>query len=480
MNRPGSMHNNLAVQDHNPVNTPMIPLNYVNPGMSLAQIFSIIWGYWKISAIIIVVILAAAVAILKTSPRTYTSELSLMVNYSVSDTVTGQELAGGQLGSFIATQMELMQNQQVLTEVVEKLELTENKDYAAGYTGKSGTLEQWVVQQLKKDLTVNRGQAGNQLIYLSFSANDPELAAEVANAVADTYQKQDSERAIRQPAERTARFAEQLIILKHNVEDAQQKVTEFNKKNQLVDEGNRANLEVVILAGLEDRLLKATEERRLAEALLAGDKSATDAVLTSPEIQDLKKQLSDQRLELRKLELLYTPEHPQLQDFKLSIRTTEESLEAAIAKYGTNLNEKLRLAKDTERSLIRAVAKQRQKVLANSKLHDDAEKYTLALDSAQTMYKNALNQYEQLKFASQDYYSNIRFVSRATPPLKPSKPNVIKGLLMAAVMALMLGLGIPVAFELFNRRVRCRDDLERNHGVPVLAEFDAISMREAA
>ncbi len=479
MNRPGTMPD-LARHDHNQVNAPMIPLNYVHPGMSLSQIFSIILGYWKISAIIIAVIMIVAVVLLKTIPRTYTAELTLMVNYSVSDTLTGQELAGGQLGTFIATQMELMQNQQVLTEVVDKLELTENEDYAAGYTGKSGTLEQWVVQKLKKDLVVNRGQFGNQLINMEFSANDPELAANVANTIADTYQKQDSEAAIRQPAERTARFAEQLIMLKQNVEEAQQKVTEFNKRNQLVDEGNRANLEVVMLAGLEDRLLQATEERRLAEALVEGDRSVADVVLTSPEIQDLKKQLSDQRLELRKLELLYTPEHPQLQDFKLSIKTTEESLEAAIAKYGTNLNEKLRLARATERSLIRAVAKQRQKVLANSKLHDDAEKYTLALDSAQAMYKNALNQYEKLKFASQDYYSNIRFVSRATPPIKPSKPKVIKSLFLAAMLAFMVGFGIPLAFELFNRRVRCRDDLERNHGVPVLAEFDAISMREAA
>lgn len=479
MNRPGT-HYDIARYENNPANTPMIPLNYVHPGMSLSQIFSIILGYWKISAIVIVVILAIAIVILKTSPRTYTAELTLMVNYSVSDTVTGQELPGGQLGSYIATQMELMQNQEVLSEVVEKLELTKDKDYAAGYTGKSGTLEQWVVQQLKKDLSVNRGQAGNQLIYLTFSANDPQLAADVANAVADTYKKQDSENAIRQPAERTTRLAEQLVKLKKNVEEAQTTVSEFHRENKLVDEGNRANFDVVMLTGLEDRLVKAREERRLAEAVIKGDRSATDVVLASPEIQDLKKQLTEQKLELKKYEALYTPEHPLLQDFKLSISTTEELIAAAVAKYETNLNEKLRQAREKEKSLQRAVAQQREKVLTNAKLHDDAQKYTLALESAQTMYKNALNEFEKLKFASQDYFSNIRFVNRATPPLKPSKPNVIKSLLMATVMAFMVGFGIPVAFELFNRRVRCRDDLERNHGVPVLAEFSAISKKDAA
>jgi capsular polysaccharide biosynthesis protein len=36
---------------------------------------------------------------------------------------------------------------------------------------------------------------------------------------------------------------------------------------------------------------------------------------------------------------------------------------------------------------------------------------------------------------------------------------------------LILGLFGPFLFELLNRRVRCRDDVERELGVPVLAEL---------
>jgi polysaccharide biosynthesis transport protein len=32
-------------------------------------------------------------------------------------------------------------------------------------------------------------------------------------------------------------------------------------------------------------------------------------------------------------------------------------------------------------------------------------------------------------------------------------------------------MGGPFCFGLLFRRVRCRDDLERDHGVPVLVEF---------
>jgi hypothetical protein len=43
----------------------------------------------------------------------------------------------------------------------------------------------------------------------------------------------------------------------------------------------------------------------------------------------------------------------------------------------------------------------------------------------------------------------------------------------------ILGLGIPLGFELFHRRVRCRDDLERHHGIPVLVEFGSRAARTA-
>ena len=39
-----------------------------------------------------------------------------------------------------------------------------------------------------------------------------------------------------------------------------------------------------------------------------------------------------------------------------------------------------------------------------------------------------------------------------------------------------LGLFVPLIYELVNRRVRCRDDLERDNGVPVLAEFGPLPM----
>ena len=47
---------------------------------------------------------------------------------------------------------------------------------------------------------------------------------------------------------------------------------------------------------------------------------------------------------------------------------------------------------------------------------------------------------------------------------------------LGVLAALGLGLGLPLLWEQFHRRVRCRDDLERLHGVPVLVEFGRLRL----
>jgi hypothetical protein len=65
--------------------------------------------------------------------------------------------------------------------------------------------------------------------------------------------------------------------------------------------------------------------------------------------------------------------------------------------------------------------------------------------------------------------------------VKASKPKVLVYLALGAVAAFGLGLTGPLAWGLSHRRVRCRDDMERDHDVEVLAEFGPISIpRHAA
>ncbi|MHB8744859.1 MAG: GumC family protein, partial [Sulfuricaulis sp.] len=457
--------------------TPVIPLNFVYPGLSLTQILSIVWAHRKLSLIIVSIVLSLTVLVLTLWPRTYTATVTLMVNYEVNNPLNGKELPVGQVGNYIATQIELMQTPEVLLAVVDRLNLTQNKDYARGYSGESGTLREWVAKKLGKNLAIYQGQQGSQLIYLTYSANNPTEAAQVANTVAEVYKEQDYMRSTGPPGERAKRYGKQLGELKKEVETAQQQVTTFYQKHGLINEGNNANVDAELLATLEGHLVEAETARRAAEARVSGDQSVNDQALSSSLVQSLKTQLANQESRLAQLNLAYTPEHPDVMQMRAEIAATKSSLASALQSYSANASVTLSVARRLEQNLRRAVAEQRAKILSNGQLQDEAAKYLLELNSAQAVYKRALESYDQIMFAAGGHYTNVSFVSRATPPVKASKPKVLTMLFLGCIAAGALGLGIPLGYELFNRRVRCRDDLERHHGIPVLVEFGALPMR---
>jgi uncharacterized protein involved in exopolysaccharide biosynthesis len=459
--------------------TPVVPLNFVYPGLSLAQILSIVWAHRKLSFLIVLMILSLTALVMTLWPRTYTATVTLMVNYEVNDPLNGKGLPLGQVASYIATQVELLQTPEVLLAVVDRLKLTQNKKYARGYSGDSGTLREWVAKEVGKNLTINQGQMGSQLIHATYSANEPEVAAQVANTVAEVYKEQDHMRSTGPPGERAKRYAQQLNELKSKVAQAQMEVTAFHQRNTLIDEGNRANVDVVLLATLEGRLLEAQNARRIAESRTSEDPSVSDQVLSSTLVQTLKTQLATQELRLAQLKRAYTSEYPDIRETQSQIEDTKRLLASAVRSYSGNTSAGLNVAERLEQKLQQAVQEQRAKVLANGHLHDQAAKYLLELQSAQAVYKRALEGYDQLTFASAGHDTNVSLVSRATPPVKPSKPKVLTGVILGCMAAVVLGFGIPLGFELFHRRVRCRDDLERHHGVPVLVEFGRRASRIA-
>jgi polysaccharide biosynthesis transport protein len=463
--------------------TPVIPLNFIYPGLSLAQMTSIVWAHRRLTLLIVLLVASLTALGLKYWPRTYTATATLMVNYEVNDPSNGKELPLGQVASYIATQVELMQTPGVLLTVVDRLNLTSDEDYARGYRSDRGTLREWVAAKVAKVLTVAQSPLGSQLIFVTYSASSAEEAAQVANAVADVYREQDTARSTGPPAERARRYAQQLAELKNKVNQAQQEVTAFHQRNGVVDQGGKSNVEAVSLANLEARLLEAQNTRRAAEARATQDPAVSEPVLSSNHVQELRVRLATQEMKLAELSRNYTQEYPNLRESQSQVADIRHWIAVVEQGYAANAAAGLTLAQRQEQSLQRAVADQRAKVLAQehqvlaqARLRDEAAKNLLELESAQSVYKRALDGYDQIMFASGHRATNVSVVSRATPPVSAAKPKVISGIVLGAIAALVLGLGIPLGGELFNRRVRCRDDLERQNGVPVLVEFGRLPL----
>jgi uncharacterized protein involved in exopolysaccharide biosynthesis len=446
-------------------------LDHVSTGQSIAQWLVILRAYRAVIVAIVAAVLALTALALVLWPRTYTATASIMVNYEVNDPLNGKDLPVGQVGSFIATQVELMQTPELLLTVVDHLGLVKDPEYSRGYVGERGTLRDWAAAQVARSLAVFQSQRGSQLIYVTCSAADPLRAAELANAVIDVYRDEQAERAAGPPNDRARQYSAQLAGLKAKVDQAQQKLTDFHQRHALLDAGGRANVDNLQMVTLNERLLAAQIARRAAEARASGDIAASDEVLASNPAQALKAQLGTQEQRLAQLNRLYMPAHPDVLDAQTQVETTRRAIALTIRSYGDNAQANRTVAVQLEQGLQRAAEEQRGRMLARSQLDDEAAKSRLELESAQVVYRRALEAYDPMLFLPQVRHANVSAVSRATTPPRASKPRLLAGLAAGGLVALTLGFGLPLLWELSHRRVRCRDDLERHHGVPVLVEF---------
>jgi uncharacterized protein involved in exopolysaccharide biosynthesis len=450
----------------------------LQPGMALTQVIAILRAYWKQSlAIFIAVTLLSAIG-LKFLPKTYTAMATMIVDTNQKDPLAGQEFPLALLNNYIITQSELMQGPAVLLPVIDKLGLTQDKEFAAGFSGDARGLRDYVANSLSKAIQVDQGRGGN-LLYLSVSAHDPAKAATIANTITDVYLEQERERVNVPAGQRAQRYSEQIAELRSKVALAQQKVDAFRQQRGVIEVGpqadNNPDTETQALDSLEARLLDAQNQRRALEAKQAGNAATADEALASPLVQQLQTQLH--LLEEQKVQLsaTYGPEHPKLLAIKSQIAVVQRSLDSETGKLGANNATQLARAKALEDKYQRAVEDQRKKVLQLRDVQGEGGKLMLELASAQAVYKRALDGYDQIMFASVGDYRNVQIVSRATPPTKSSKPKKLKLLIVAAIGALGLALLLPLLYELLmNRRLRCRDDMERSFGVPVLMEFNPI------
>ncbi|HKY93139.1 MAG TPA: Wzz/FepE/Etk N-terminal domain-containing protein [Nevskiaceae bacterium] len=453
---------------------PALPQPYLQPALSLAQVAAIVRAHWKRALAIVAGVTALALATSLCLPKTYTATATLMVDYDVTDPLGGKEFPAGLLGNYMATQVELLSSPELLIQVVDRLGLTRIPRYAAGHDGDAATLRDWVQAKVAKRLTVEQGRFGSQLLYVRYSAPSPKEAAEVANAVAQIYSEQVFQRLTRPATERADRYRNELDALKQDVASAQQKVTEFRKRAGLVDIDARVDTELGQLVSLQEKLLAAQHDRRQAEAALAANPSVGQPVLSSSLIQQLKTQLAGEQAKMAQLRAVLGPKHPDVVELASRIAQTQASLGAQLSTYSDGAASELVAARDLESKLSKAVETQRAAVLESHRLQDEGQKYLLELESAQSVYKHALEGYDRITFAGSGRYTNVSFVSHATPPLKPTKPRVLRNTALGAMLGMLLGLCGPLGFELLHRRVRCRDDLERDHGIPVLIEFDAL------
>lgn len=451
-----------------------LPRELAGSTLSFKQLGVILWAYRKwIIAMPLAFGLVSVIMLKFVLPKVYQATATLFVSYKVDDPVSGGDFSQISALSYMATQVEMIQSTTTLLAVVDKLKLTEKEDFISTYRGDNSpdTLRRWAATRLKARLTVAPGQS-SRFIYISADDKDPVMAATLANALADAYVDEQLRQFIDPAKERIGRYSSQLETLRKNVDTAQAKITEFRKRTGLINLTEKTDLDSTRLLELDKRLTEATAARQLAELRSSRVGQGDVAILSSPLVQNLKSQLQLKEAQLAELRGQLGPRHPQIVSLTGELEHLRSQLNREIGVYTQSAQAEVESARAVESKLKAELDAQRAQTMATRSHQDESAALLQELESATKVYQSALDAFEQAQLGTQLAASNVNIASRASPPSK-AKGDRLQQVLMATALGLFLAAAGSLIYELMNRRIRCREDLEHDLGTHVLVELRA-------
>jgi chain length determinant protein EpsF len=435
-------------------------------------------------ALLVTVLTAAVVSFLL--PKTYKATTSLLVDVKDEQSLTNALrplILPQERMNYMQTQIDVITSEKVARRVVRELKLAESPASRAEFADREadgGTIEDWLVENLLRFLTVETSQSS--VIQVTFLSGDPRLAAVVANAFAKAYIDTMLELRVEPTRQAAAWFDEQLTSLRANLENAQAKLTDYHRKQGIVLADERLDVEFTRLGELSTQVVRAQEQRldwatrwRQARDLLEGGGAPEDLpeVLGNPFIQKLKTDLLLGEAKLQELATQYGPNYPQYQRQLTENRSLREKIDAEIKKIVEGIEKSARLSREREAQLRSAMATQREEVLDRKEDRNQLAVLTRDVENAQRTYEVALQRFIVSQVEGRASQGNVTVLSPAVVPYKPFRPKIALNIALSVVVGTLFGMGVVVLMEMLDRRVRSRNDLDGALNVPLLAVFGA-------
>jgi chain length determinant protein EpsF len=445
--------------------------------MTLTQLLLILRArMWSALAVFALVVGAAAVLSL-VLPKKYTATASIVMDVRSPDPIVGAILPLIGTG-YMATQVDILKSDKVAMQVVKDLGLERNptarEEYEAATAGQ-GPIELWLARLLQKYLEVKPSRDSN-VLEISYTAVDPKFAAIIANAFAKAYM--DTSLAMRvEPARQYAGwFDGQIKVLRDNLEQAQAKLSDYQRRSGIVATDERMDVESARLSELSTQVIglqtQSADSRSRQGQVRAGTTESLQEVLSHPLVQSLKADVA--RLEAKRQDLLaqYGANYPQLERTEAELRSLRERLDAETAKVIAGIATTNQVNTQREGEVRRALEVQRTKVMAMKQQRDEQTVLVREVESAQRAYDAVSNRLTQTTLESQSTQTNVYLLSAAVEPNTHSRPRLLLNVAVAIVLGFVLGTGLAVGTELIDRRVRSELDLAGVFDAPVLVSID--------
>lgn len=426
---------------------------------------------WKIlgfcaAAVILTVIISARLTPI------FESTATVDVDHETPAGVVGQDAARNvtnDADQFLATQMKLVQSDGVLRPVDHRfnLRLREKQSSAESPRGEAAPI-------VLKNLRVTR-PPNTYLMLISYRSNDPQLAADVSNAIAESYLEHSYDIRMRSSTSLTTFMERQLDELKVKMERSSLALAAFERELTVINPEEKTNI-------LESRLVQLNTEHTAAQAELLRQQAAWESVrsgsleaaLASPQGEALRKLVEhsqEAREHFADVSAYYGSNHPEYRRAKMQLDQVEAALESTRADVARRVEVEYRESQRREQMAGEAAAQAKaefDRVNARSYEYQAAKREA---EADKTLYAELVRKIKEAGINAGFQNSAIRIADAARPGLKPVSPNIPLNALLALLFSALVAMSAAVVGDLLDKTVKDPEQVARTLRTEVIGSL---------
>ncbi|WP_157928870.1 GumC family protein [Pararhizobium haloflavum] len=378
----------------------------------------------------------------------------------------------------IASQVEVIRAADSIREVVRELDLASRAEFdpaaqpsivndimvflgAADDPLEEASIDR-AVAAFREKLQVYQIQ-NSRVIAIEFSSEDPQLAAEVANALARVYLQIQSGAKLTSNSNATAWLEPEIADLRERVRTAEAKIADYRAESDLYLVAQNDTLVARQLSDIAGELAQVRSERADAEARAANARQALEAgrsvdtvssVLDSGLIQRLREQQVALQSQIADLSTTLLGNHPRIRGLRAQLSAIDDQIAGEVRKALASLETNAEVARLREAELAGQL-----EVIKASSAQADAEGVELrALEREAAAERQLLETYlaryrEAISRGDPNALpADARIIASAVPASEPYYPKVLPITIVVMVAALLIQMIIVLLAELFSGR----------------------------
>ena len=423
--------------------------------------------YWALGGAVVMVAAALLFSVVvkpsfEASALVYIDPQDLQL---LQNDISSRPPSGDSGAMFVESQSRIMQSDEVMRDVVEKLGLANDPEFASKVkdadAGADLTL-QGTIDNLSGAVRVVHADR-TYVIEIYARSEDARKAAKIANAVVDSYLSVRESQRAQQASTATQSIENRLSALRDDVTAQEEAVDKFKVANGIV----AANGQSLIESRLNDANgAVSTAQRAMDEAktkLAQLDLAKADPVqflsspdaLASPDLVRLRGDYDQALAALQTESATLGPKHPSVVRAQGQVNSVSGSITATAARLRTSA----KLEYDNAVADYTAATSALKALTTDFQSSDSALVQLRQLqrdaDSSRAVYEDALLRSRQTREQEQINTANVQVISQATAPIQKRFPPKLSVLIpLAIAIGLALGIGLSLVSHLLPVRVK--------------------------